>query len=170
MPQNATVAVGALRNYTICMSDHPALPRPSPFDAMLCFDVYAVNLAFGRIYKPLLDNLGLTYPQFLVMMTLWASDHQSVGGIGDSLGLDSSTLTPLIKRLEAASLVTRKRDARDERRVIVSLTAQGAALQGQSGGVRSCVTQAIGLNPAEAQGMRDQLRALRQELQRAAKG
>ncbi|WP_405402882.1 MarR family winged helix-turn-helix transcriptional regulator [Paracoccus sp. Ld10] len=147
------------------MSDDPALPNPSPFHDMLCFDVYAVNLAFGRIYKPLLDPLGLTYPQFLVMMVLWASDHHSVGGIGDSLGLDSSTLTPLLKRLEAANLVTRKRDMRDERRVIVSLTPQGAALHGQSERVRTCVAGNTGLNQETAQALREQLRRLRHRLQ-----
>ncbi|MCO6361168.1 MarR family transcriptional regulator [Paracoccus sp. 08] len=154
----------------MCMSDDPALSSLSPFEQMLCFDVYAVNLAFGRIYKPLLDPLGLTYPQFLVMMALWANDHQSVGGIGDSLGLDSSTLTPLIKRLQAANLVTRQRDSRDERRVIVSLSPQGADLQSQSERVIACVTGNTGLDDRTAQALREQLRRLRHQLQQSPQG
>lgn len=136
---------------------------------MLCFDVYGVNLAFGRIYKPLLDPLGLTYPQFLVMMTLWTDDSLSVGGIGDKLGLDSSTLTPLIKRLEMASLVTRQRDSRDERRVIVSLTDKGRALKARSGHVLTCATGATGLSLAQIATLSAQLRKLRQSLQQSAR-
>lgn len=136
---------------------------------MLCFDVYGVNLAFGRIYKPLLDPLGLTYPQFLVMMTLWTDDSLSVGGIGDKLGLDSNTLTPLIKRLELASLVTRQRDSRDERRVIVSLTEKGRALQDKSGHVQTCATGATGLTMAQIADLSSRLRKLRESLRRSAR-
>lgn len=152
------------------MSDDPPLSSPSPFDAMLCFDVYAANLAFGRVYKPLLDPLGLTYPQFLVMLSLWTEDGQSVGRLGARLGLDSSTLTPLIKRLEAASLVTRLRDTRDERRVLVSLTRQGAALRSEADRVLSCVTENTGLDDRPARALRDQLRQLRQALQQPLEG
>lgn len=133
---------------------------PSPLGALLCFDVYAANLAFGRIYKPLLEPLGLTYPQYLVLLTLWSQDGQSIGQIGSGLGLDSSTLTPLVKRLEAAGLVTRKRDTRDERRVIVSLTPAGQDLNDRSDHVVHCVTEATGLTPAE----RDQLQAILRKL------
>lgn len=152
------------------MSDDPPLPIPAPFEDMLCFDVYAVNLAFGRFYKPLLDPLGLTYPQFLVMVALWSQDGQSVGAIGEALGLDSSTLTPLIKRLEAAGLVTRLRDTRDERRVIVSLSDQGRALQTQSGRVRACATEATGMTFDCARLLREQLRFLRDNIQVAVEG
>lgn len=146
------------------MTQQPASDDTSNLDAILCFEVYAVNLAFGRIYKPLLDPLGLTYPQFLVMMTLWTWDGLSVGAIGEHLGLDSSTLTPLIKRLEAAEFVSRKRDVRDERRVIVSLTEKGAQLESQSEHVLGCITQATGLNPRDTEKLHDSLRQLRHRL------
>ena len=146
------------------MSQQTALPDTSPFDCTLCFEIYAANLAFGRIYKPLLDPLGLTYPQFLVMMTLWSGDGLSVGAIGDQLGLDSSTLTPLIKRLEGAELVTRRRDSRDERRVIVSLTEKGARLEGQSDQVLASIRDATGLNAREAQKLHESMRQLRTRL------
>ena len=152
------------------MSTDPAPKGPSPFDAMLCFDVYAVNLAFGRIYKPLLDPLGLTYPQFLVMMALWARNAQSVGCIGETLGLDSSTLTPLIKRLEAAHMVTRQRDTQDERRVIVSLTEHGSGLRSRSGHVLDCMTEATSLDSKEIGVLQGKLRALRASLQHHAAG
>jgi DNA-binding MarR family transcriptional regulator len=128
---------------------------------MLCFDVYAVNLAFGRIYKPLLDPLGLTYPQYLVLMTLWGQDALSVGQIGIKLGLDSSTLTPLIKRIEASGLVTRTRDPNDERRVIVSLTGQGAALQSLSANISSCVAETTGLSMPELIQLKSMISKLR---------
>ncbi|WP_108503368.1 MarR family winged helix-turn-helix transcriptional regulator [Paracoccus indicus] len=136
----------------------------TPLESMLCFDVYAVNLAFGRIYKPLLDPLGLTYPQYLVLMSLWGQDGQSVGQLGAGLGLDSSTLTPLIKRIEAAGLVTRKRDPQDERRVIVSLTDQGAALQSHVDHIRSCVIKDTGMSMAELLQLQSMIRRLRSSM------
>lgn len=152
------------------MPQQSALHDTSPFDCTLCFEIYAANLAFGRIYKPLLDPLGLTYPQFLVMMTLWSGDGLSVGAIGDQLGLDSSTLTPLIKRLEGAELVTRRRDSRDERRVIVSLTEKGARLEGQSDQVLASIRDATGLNAREAEKLHDSMRQLRNRLAGASLG
>src|SRR5689334_6592618 len=95
----------------------------------LCFAVYSTAHAFNRFYKPLLDRLGLTYPQYLVMLVLWEQDGMSVKEIGERLFLDSGTLTPLLKRLEAAGLVKRTRSTEDERQVIVALTAQGEALK-----------------------------------------
>lgn len=136
----------------------------TPLESMLCFDVYAVNLAFGRIYKPLLDPLGLTYPQYLVLMSLWGQDGQSVGQLGAGLGLDSSTLTPLIKRIEAAGLVTRKRDPQDERRVIVSLTDQGAALQSHVDHIRSCVIKDTGMSMTELLQLQSMIRRLRSSM------
>lgn len=138
--------------------------KESPFDDMLCFDVYAVNLAFGRIYKPLLDPLGLTYSQYLVLMSLWTQDGQTVGQIGGGLGLDSSTLTPLIKRIEAAGLVVRNRDPLDERRVIVSLTDRGRALQAHSSHIRSCVLSGLGMSLDELQQLQAMIRKLRQSI------
>lgn len=99
---------------------------------MLCFAIYSAGHAFTRVYKPLLDKLGLTYPQFLVLTVLWDQDGLALKQVGERLFLDSGTLTPLIKRLEAAGLVRRQRDAADERHVRVSLTQQGRALEEQA--------------------------------------
>lgn len=98
-------------------------------DSMLCFAVYAAGHAFTRFYKPRLDALGLTYPQYLVFLVLWEADGLTVKSLGDRLFLDSGTITPLIKRLEARGLVRRQRDAEDERQVRVFLTADGKALR-----------------------------------------
>ena len=103
-------------------------PKLSPaewlaLDNQVCFSLYSASLAMTKLYKPLLDPLGLTYPQYLVMLVLWETDDVSVSTLGERLSLDSGTLTPLLKRLEAAGLVKRARSAEDERRVQVSLTA-----------------------------------------------
>ena len=95
----------------------------------LCFAVYSTAHAFNRVYKPLLDRLGLTYPQYLVMLVLWERDGVPVKEIGERLFLDSGTLTPLLKRLEAAHLVKRTRSAADERQVLISLTSQGQSMR-----------------------------------------
>src|SRR5258707_15409358 len=98
----------------------------------LCFAVYSAAHAFNRFYKPLLDRLGLTYPQYLVMLVLWERDGLPVKDIGERLFLDSGTLTPLLKRLEAAHLVKRTRSTEDERQVLIALTPQGQALQNKA--------------------------------------
>ncbi len=98
-------------------------------DRQLCFLVYRLHRGITDLYRPVLAELGLTYPQYLVMLVLWEADGVPVSGIGDRLALDSGTLSPLIKRLEAAGLVERHRDAADERVVLVSLTAAGRALR-----------------------------------------
>ena len=95
----------------------------------LCFALYAASLSMSKAYKPYLEEAGLTYPQYLVMLVLWENDHQSVSEIGERLFLDSGTLTPLLKRLEAASYVQRSRDTHDERRVLVNLTTTGKNLK-----------------------------------------
>jgi DNA-binding MarR family transcriptional regulator len=102
--------------------------KPLNLDSFLCFAIHSTAHAVQRANKPLLDKLGLTYPQYLVMVVLWAEDNQTVGRIGDRLFLESSTLTPLLKRLEATGLVQRQRDAVDERQVRVQLTEAGRAL------------------------------------------
>ena len=137
----------------------------SPLQEMLCFDVYALNLAFGRIYKPLLEPLGVTYPQYLVLMILWHRRDMSVGQIGTHLGLDSSTLTPLLKRLEAAGLVSRRRDTADERRVIVSLTDAGRELRSEEKRIMRCVAEAAGITVEEKHAMQQTLRKLTDYLQ-----
>ena len=106
--------------------------RDLTLEDQLCFSLYATSMAINRIYKPLLDGLGITYPQYLVLSALWEEDGRTVGAIAERLSLESSTITPLVKRLEAASLVTRARQADDERRVLVSLTDRGRAMKQDS--------------------------------------
>src|SRR5204863_1371496 len=101
-------------------------------DDHLCFAIYSAGHAFNRIYKPLLAALDLTYPQYLVMVALWSRDDQTVGGLGEKLLLESSTLTPLLKRLEVSGHLTRSRDPADERQVRVRLTDRGSALREQA--------------------------------------
>ena len=108
------------------------MSRDLTLEDQLCFSLYATSMAINRIYKPLLDKLGITYPQYLVLSTLWEQDGRTVGAIAERLSLESSTITPLVKRLEAASLVKRTREASDERRVLVSLTDSGRELKQDS--------------------------------------
>src|SRR3954452_21193280 len=98
-------------------------------DNFLCFAIYSAGHAFNQFYRPLLDAIGLTYPQYLVMVALWSANDQTVKALGEKLSLESSTLTPLLKRLEAAGYLTRTRDPEDERQVRVRLTAAGRALK-----------------------------------------
>ena len=113
-------------------------------DEQLCFAIYSATHAFNRFYKPKLDRLGLTYPQYLVMMVLWESEPQTVGSIGERLLLDSSTLTPLLKRLETAGYVTRTRSSRDERVVEVRLTPVGRSLQSDACPIPEAAVTATG--------------------------
>lgn len=106
-------------------------------DHFLCFAVYSANHAFNRVYKPILDRLGLTYPQFIAMVTLWSEDGLTVGQIGERVLLETNTLTPLLKRLESAGLVRRMRDSTDERQVRIFLTDKGRALRAQADSVPS---------------------------------
>jgi MarR family transcriptional regulator, organic hydroperoxide resistance regulator len=133
-------------------------------DHQLCFALYSASLAMTKLYKPLLEPLALTYPQYLVMLVLWEGDGVTVSAVGERLALDSGTLTPLLKRLEAAGLVQRLRDAADERRVLLQLTAAGRALQARAGAVPAAIAQASGCSLAELSELKSQLRALRQRL------
>ena len=105
------------------------MSAPLPLDQQLCFSLYATSMAISRAYKPMLDRLGITYPQYLVLHALWEQDGRTVGRIADRLGLESSTVTPLVKRLEAAGLVGRTRNPADERQVQVRLTEAGRAIR-----------------------------------------
>lgn len=125
----------------------------------LCFSLYATSMAINRIYKPLLDKLGITYPQYLVLSALWEEDGRTVGAVAERLSLESSTITPLVKRLEAASLVTRARQSDDERRVLVSLTDRGRALKQESRCLGEALFLRSGMTPGE-------LIALNREVQR----
>ncbi len=136
-------------------------------ERFLCFAIYSAGHAFNRVYKPLLDRLGLTYPQYLVMTALWEQDGQTVGQIGATLRLESSTLTPLLKRLEASGLLRRTRDAADERQVRISLTDQGRALQTSAQDVPDCVLAATGLDLEAMAKLQADIIALRDTLDRA---
>lgn len=113
----------------------------------LCFAVYSTNLAFGRAYKQLFEELGITYPQYATLIALNEAGDQTVSELGDKLFLESSTLTPLLKRLEAAGHVTRRRDAEDERQVRVSLTPEGKAIFEKAFCGREAIIEATGLDP-----------------------
>ena len=133
-------------------------------DAQLCFPLYAASNLLTRLYRPLLDELGLTYPQYLVMLVLWQQAPASVGELSEKLYLDSGTLTPLLKRLEAAGLVRRQRSAVDERRVEVSLTPNGEALKKRALQVPGAMACRIGLDNERFIGLRAELQALMQLL------
>jgi DNA-binding MarR family transcriptional regulator len=133
-------------------------------DRQLCFAAYSVSQAFNRVYKPGLDRTGLTYPQYLVLLVLWEQDDQTVNQIGKQLHLDSGTLTPLLKRLEAAGIVRRQRDTQDERQVRISLTAKGLGLKEHAAEARRGVACATGLPTGEIQALRDELMRLRDSL------
>jgi DNA-binding MarR family transcriptional regulator len=137
---------------------------PLTLDRQLCFAVYAAAHAYNRLYKPLLDPLGLTYPQYLVMLVLWEADGLSVKAIGQRLMLDSGTLTPLLKRLEVAGLLARERSRTDERQVIIRLTVAGGALKTKAAGVPIEIASRFGRPAAEALALKQSLVALRHRL------
>lgn len=133
-------------------------------DHQLCFALYSASLAMTKLYKPLLDELGLTYPQYLAMLVLWEHDGVTVSELGERLHLDSGTLTPLLKRLEAAELVTRLRDVQDERRVLIRLTAAGRKLKTRAARIPGCVLEASQCTVTEAMTLTRQVQALRDRL------
>jgi DNA-binding MarR family transcriptional regulator len=137
-------------------------------DNQLCFAVYSTSLAMTRLYKPLLDELGLTYPQYLVMLALWEREGATVSELGEQLSLDSGTLTPLLKRLETAGLVTRLRDAADERRVRITLTPAGRQLRLRAADVPACMLAASECSIDELVALTRQLQGLRDRLKAAA--
>ena len=133
-------------------------------DNQICFAVYSAAHAFNRVYKPLLDRLGLTYPQYLVMLVLWERDNVPLKTIGERLFLDSGTLTPLLKRLEAAELIKRTRSKEDERQVLIELTAEGEALREKAKSVPQSILAASACSVGELVGMKDEIVALRDRL------
>ncbi|MCH7296710.1 MarR family winged helix-turn-helix transcriptional regulator [Acinetobacter higginsii] len=140
--------------------EHPQLL----LDNQLCFMIYSTNLALNQVYRQLLAPLGLTYPQYLVMLVLWEKDQLTVSDIGERLFLESSTLTPLLKKLEAAGLITRQRSSKDERQVIITLTPQGQALQLQATDIPNQLAQAASCSPTALLALKDQLSELRTHL------
>jgi len=135
-------------------------------DNQLCFALYSASLAMTKLYKPMLEPLGLTYPQYLVMLVLWESDGVMVSEIGERLFLDSGTLTPLLKRLEAADLLTRVRDTQDERRVRIKLTAAGRELKKQAAGIPACIMETTQCTPETLLSLGQDIKAFRELLMR----
>ncbi len=137
------------------------LPAPTvALDDQLCFALYAASRAVTARYRPMLDAVGLTYPQYLVMMLLWESDHQTVGQLGARLALDSGTLSPLLKRLTTAGLVTRNRRVEDERSVSIALTDECRALRDKCFTISEEMIGAIGFNTGEFDELKGKLRLL----------
>ena len=134
----------------------------------LCFSIYAAQHAFNRFYKPLLGPLGLTYPQYLVLLTLWEEDGLPVRAIGERLALDSGTLTPLLRRMEGAGLVSRQRDTVDERLVRIQLTAKGRRLEARAAGFPQQIGVAASCSAAELDALRRLMFRLRDDLDAAS--
>ena len=133
-------------------------------DNQLCFALYSTSLAMTKLYKPLLEDLGLTYPQYLAMLVLWERDGLMVSELGDKLYLDSGTLTPLLKRLETSGLISRIRAVEDERRVHITLTAAGRKLKARAAKIPGCVISATQCAIPELISLTQQVQALRQRL------
>lgn len=152
------------------------MDKPLPFDAaeslkldnQLCFALYSTQLAMNKLYRGLLKKLELTYPQYLVMLVLWEQDQRTVSEIGERLFLDSATLTPLLKRLEAAGFVSRRRDSADERQVVIGLTDAGRALRAQAAEVPQQIGCAVACSLDEAKALHARLHQLRENLARAS--
>ena len=151
----------------------PASPLSDPsvpddglrLDQQLCFALYSASLAMTKVYRPLLDALGLTYPQYLVMLVLWERGTVSVGELGERLNLDSGTLTPLLKRLETQGRLVRSRGVDDERRVDIRLTDEGRALREQARTIPPRILAGAGCTLDELGTLTRRLQALRQTLQ-----
>lgn len=149
------------------MADDTTPPR---LEDQLCFAVYAAAHAFGHAYRPLLEPLGLTYPQYLVLLQLWERDDRSVGELGGALFLDSGTLTPMLKRMEAAGWLSRRRDPRDERVVRITLTPAGTALRERAKAIPATLACGIGLEEEELGRLRPALQRLAARLRGGPQG
>ena len=148
------------------------MAKPDPNTArqlsdFLCFAVYSANLAFGKAYKPYLEELGLTYTQYITIIALWENDHQTVSGLGEKLFLESNTLTPILKKLEAEGYLRRQRSTADERQVVVSLTDAGRALRERAFNIT--LKDAVGLTEEEFALLRTMTVKLRNNLVKAVK-
>jgi DNA-binding MarR family transcriptional regulator len=146
------------------MAKKQAADAPLLLGNQICFAIYSTAHAFNRVYKPLLDRLGLTYPQYLVMLVLWERDGVPVKDVGERMFLDSGTLTPLLKRLEAAQLIKRTRNPADERQVLIALTSQGHALKEKARTVPQSILAASACSIGELSAMKNDLVALRDRL------
>ncbi|KQO75968.1 MarR family transcriptional regulator [Rhizobium sp. Leaf262] len=135
--------------------------NPPPLHDQLCYAIYTAGIAIQRAYKPVLDELGLTYPQYLVLNILWGKDGQTVGAIANALALESSTLTPLLKRLETSGLLRRTRSTSNERQVVIALTDQGRALEHKAGCLSEALLAASTQTPKELAALNQDVRQLR---------
>ena len=144
------------------------MSAPLPLDHQLCFALYAASMAVTRAYKPMLDELGITYPQYLVLHALWEQDGRTVGAVAERLALESSTITPLVKRLEAAGLVSRARNPQDERQVMVSLTEAGHAIRERCGCLGEALIQQSGMSLQALGELKARVQGLVDGLNRAA--
>lgn len=142
------------------------MSAPWPLDEQLCFAVYAANMAIQRSYKPMLDQLGLTYPQYLALHVLWEEDGRTIGAIAQRLSLESSTVTPLVKRLEAAGLLVRERDPQDERQVRVRLTSGGRDMRDRCGCLGEELIARSGMAVDDLKALKAEVHALRHALER----
>lgn len=145
--------------------DLPKDDDPLDLDRQVCFPLYAASNLLNRLYRPLLGELGLTYPQYLVMLVLWKRAPQTVGSLGEMLYLDSGTLTPLLKRMELAGLITRTRDPDDERRVLIDVTAKGQALRSDAKKIPAMLSTGLDIDDDAVAQLREQVRALVAALQ-----
>lgn len=152
------------------MANSGATADSISLDERLCLALYTASRVMTARYRPVLSELGLTYPQYLVMVLLWEQGAHSVGQVGSRLSLESSTLSPLIKRLEAIGLVTRTRDAHDERSVMVGLTSEGKALEQRAAGVTAEICSATGLPLRDQARLVAELRELAIQLQASMPG
>lgn len=146
------------------MATRPTADDLLKIDNFVCFALYSAGHAFTRLYKPLLDPLGLTYPQYLVMAVLWEKDDRTVGEIGEKLLLESSTLTPLLKRLETAGMVRRTRDQDDERVVRIELTPKGAELKQKAAEIPQAIGCSTNITIPEVMKLTADIKALREKL------
>ena len=140
------------------------MPDTLPLESQLCFSLYATTIAINRAYKPLLDSLGITYPQYLVLNTLWEEDARTITAIADRLALEPSMITPLVKRLEAAGFVGRLRNPADERQVQVRLTARGKALRADTACLADTLLERSGMTADQLVGLNDKIQSLRDAL------
>ena len=141
--------------------------NPLGLDDQLCFAVYSAGIAINRAYRPLLDDLGITYPQYLVLHALWETDGRTIGAIAERLALESSTVTPLVKRLEAAGFVRRARNPADERQVQVQLTKRGTAMREECGCLAEELVARSGMNGDQLSALNREVQALRDALAQA---
>ena len=147
-----------------CITNHVSDEASLNLDDHMCFTLYSASLAMTKIYKPLLAKFGLTYPQYLVLLVLWKKDQITVNQIGESIFLDSGTLTPLLKRLEKLALITRKREATDGRQVIIALTQLGQSLRNEIAHVPQNVSCTTGYTLPEIDALNQKLKMLRANL------